>query len=158
MFHVEGIELCLGLLQGNMCLTGLEHFLGVIRTDAQGLTTIHDILAQSQRQGSNTLLGLFIADGIEVQRAEHTAHVGIIVVAILFAHHLLQDDRHLLLVDDIAGGRHIGFGVAVEHRSIDTLDGSGKHLQHLVFVVDVGNHISGIDTGKGLVMGVFEQT
>ena len=79
------------------------------------------------------------------------------MVAILVTHHLLQNDGHFLLVDDVRGGCHIGFRVLVIDRGIDTLDGTGKHAQHLVLVLQVGNHIGGVDAGEWLVVRVLQQ-
>ena len=75
----------------------------------------------------------------------------------MLAHHLLQDDCHLLLVDDIGGGRHVVLRTAVEDRGIDRLDGIGEEFHTTVFVLDVGNHVGAVDAGKRLVMRVFEQ-
>ena len=157
MLQVEGIELGLGLAQSFLQLGGLEHLVGMVGTDAQGLTAIDDILAQSEGETGDALLRRLVADGIVVERAKHTAHRGIEAVTILLAHHLLQDHRHLLLVDDVARGGHICLGVAVEHGGIDSLDGTRQHLQHLVLVLQAGYHIGGIDAGKGLVVGILQQ-
>ena len=69
----------------------------------------------------------------------------------------LQDDRHLLLVDDVLRGQHIGFRILVIDGGIDTLDGAGQHAQHLVLVVETGYHVGGVDAGERLVVTVFKQ-
>ena len=69
----------------------------------------------------------------------------------------MQDDGHFLLVDDIGGCRHVGLGVAVVDRGIHTLDGTGQHPQHLVLVVEVGNHIGTVDSGEGLIVGILQE-
>ena len=69
----------------------------------------------------------------------------------------MQDDRHLLLVYHVGCCRHIRLGVLVVDRGIDTLDGTSQHAQHLILVVKVRYHISGIDTGKGLVVGILQE-
>ena len=79
------------------------------------------------------------------------------MIAILVAHYLLQDDGHFLLVDDVAGGLHVGLRVAEEHRCIYPLDGIAEHAEHLVLVVQIGNHVRVVDSGEGLVVRVFEQ-
>ena len=129
----------------------------MVGRNAQRLSTINNIFAQTQCQGSYSLFSLFVAYGIVVERAQHTTEIRIIAVAILPAHHFLQNDSHLLLIYDIAGGSHIGFGILVEHRRIHTLDGTCQHLQHGILVFEIGNHIGGIDTGKRLVVGILQQ-
>ena len=70
---------------------------------------------------------------------------------------MLQDDCHLLLVDDIARCGHISLGIAIEHRGIHTLDGTRQHLKHLILVLKIRYHIGGIDSCKGLIVGIFEK-
>ena len=79
------------------------------------------------------------------------------MVAMRVAHHLLQYDGHLLLVDDVLRGGHVGLGVAIVDRGIDALDGCGQHLHHGILVLDKRNHVGGIDAGKGLIVAVLEQ-
>ena len=157
MTHIESIEACLRLAQRRFHLTGLQHLRRMIRRNAQGLSAIDDILTQSEGETGNTLFGRFVTDGIIVQRAQHAREVGIIEITILFAHHLLQNDSHLLLVDDILRGQHISLRILVIDRGIDTLNGTGQHTQHLVFVVEIRNHIGAVDTSKRLVVGIFKQ-
>ena len=87
------------------------------------------------------ILRRLVADGVIVYRTEHSAYVGIVSVAVFLAYHFLQNHRHLLLVDDIARCRHIRLGVFVIHRGVNALDGGGEHLQHLLLVFEVRNHI-----------------
>ena len=68
----------------------------------------------------------------------------------------MQYDSHLLLVDDVARGSHVGLRVLIVDRSIDTLDGTRQHLEHGIFVVEIRNHIGGVDTSKRLVVSIFE--
>ncbi len=128
VLHVEGIELGLRLAQRLVHLGSLEHLVRMIRTNSQGLTSIHDILAQSERQTSDTLLCRLVAYRIIIERTKHTTHVRVEMVAIGLANHLLKDDRHLFLVDDVASGSHVSLGIAIEHRGIDALDGTSQHL------------------------------
>ena len=155
--HVERIELRLGLLQGRFHLAGLQHLVRVVRTYAQRLSSVNDILAQSERQARNAFLRLLVAYGVIVYRAQHARHVRIVTVAVLLANHFLQYDGHLLLVDDVARGCHISLRVLIIHRGVNALDGGGKHLQHLILVVKVRYHVSGVDTGERLVVGVFQK-
>ena len=73
------------------------------------------------------------------------------------SYHFLEDDRHLLLVDYISCGLHVCFRVVVIDRCVDTLDGVFEHLQHGFPVVEVRNHVGGIDSCKGLVVAVLQQ-
>ena len=73
------------------------------------------------------------------------------------SHHLLQDDGHLLLVDDIAGGRHIVLAASVIHAGIDSTYSLREHGQPLILVTSIGNHIGTVYTRKGLVMGILQQ-
>ena len=154
---VESIELGLGIAQRHLRLGSLQHLMRMIRTDAEGLTAIHDILAQSEGKTGYALLCLLIADRIIVERTEHATHRRIIAGAVVLAHHLLQDYCHLLLVDDVAGGGHVCLGIAIEHRGIHALDGAGEHLEHLILIREIRYHIGGIDTGERLIVGILEQ-
>ena len=78
------------------------------------------------------------------------------MVAIFLADNLLQDDRHLLLINDIACGSHIGLGVTIINRGIDGLDGTSQHTQHFILVFKIRNHISRVDTCERLVVTVFQ--
>ena len=113
----------------------------VIRTHAQRLSAVHDIFSKSQSQRGNTLLGRLVANGIVVQRAQHTRERRIVEVAIAMTHHLLQYHCHLLLVDNVLRGRHVSLRVAIIDTGIHTLDGTGQHAQHLILIVEPGNHI-----------------
>ena len=72
ILQVKRIELCLGFTQGNFHFTGLKHLSRMIRTDTQGQSTIHNILAQTQCKTDGSLLSLFITNRIIVQRTGHT--------------------------------------------------------------------------------------
>ena len=152
ILQVERIELGLRFAEGDFHFAGLQHLIRVIGTDTECQSAVHDILAQAERQTHRTLLGLFIADGIIVERTGHSRNGRIEAVAILRSHHFLNDDGHFLLVDDIAGGLHVCLAVAIEYRSIDSLDSVAQHTEHFVLVLQIGNHVGGVDTGKGLVM------
>ena len=115
MTHVQRIESRLGISQGRLHLRCLEHLRGMIGRDAQRLSAIYDILAQSDGERGDTLLCRLLADGVIVQRTEHTRETGIIEITIAFTHHLLQDHRHLLLVDHVLRGEHIGLRILIIH-------------------------------------------
>ena len=155
--RVEGIELRLSLAQRLFQFTGLQDMMRMIRGHTQSLTAIYDVFTQSQSQRGNALLGLFVANGIIIQRAQHTTYLGIIVRTILLAHHFLQDNRHFFLIDQVASSRHVSLGIMIEHRCIHTLDGTSQHLEHHLLVIKRWNHISRIDSGKRLVVRVFQQ-
>ena len=129
----------------------------MIRTDTQGLTTIHDILTQSEGETGYAFLCLFISYRIIVERTEHTTHCWVETGAIILSHHLLQNNRHLLLVDDVAGGCHIRLGITIEHGGIHALDGTSQHLEHLILIIKIRNHIGRIDTGKRLIVRILKK-
>ena len=157
MRHVEGIETGLRLLEGCVHLGGLQHLIRMIGRHTQGLSSIHNILTQTQGQRGNALLSQFVANGVIVERAKHTREGGIEASAILLTHHFLQDDSHLFLIDNVGGGSHIGLRVPIINRGINSLDGTSQHAKHLVLILKIRNHIGRVDTCKGLIMGVFQQ-
>ena len=157
MLHIQRIELGLGIAQSHLCFRSLEHLIRMVRTNTKGLTSIYNIFTQAQGKTGDSLFSLFITYRIIIERTEHTAHGRIKPRAIIFTYNLLQDDSHLFLIDDIARGCHISLRIAIEHRSIDTLDGTGQHLQHLILIFEIRNHIGRINTGKWLIVGIFEQ-
>ena len=157
MLHVQSIELSLGFAQSLLQLGGLQDLCRMVRANSQGLTAIHDILAQSERQAGDTLLRRLIPYRIIVEGAKHATHVRIESVTMILSYHLLQDDRHLLLVDDIAGSSHIRLGITIEHRGIHTLDGTSQHLEHLILVLQIRYHIGGIDAGERLIMSILQE-
>ena len=157
MAHIEGVEARLRLPQGDIHLAHLHHLVGMVRADTERLSAVDDIFPQSEGQAGHTFFARLALQRVVVQRTQHTADVGIVAIAVALAHHLLQDDRHLLLVDDVRCGRHISLRILEIDAGIDALDGGGKHLQHLILVVEIGYHIGGVDAGEGLVVGVFEQ-
>ena len=157
MARVERIESGLRLSQRRLQLAGLKHLMRMIRRHAQGLSSVHDILAQSESQRSDALLRLLVPDGIIVERPQYAGEIGIVASVVLLAHHLLQYHSHLLLVDDVARSGHIRLRVAIIHRRIHTLDGTSQHLQHGILVLQIRNHIRGIYSGERLIMSVFEE-
>ena len=127
------------------------------RRKAQRCAAVDDIFAEAYCHLGHAVFGFFLAYRIVVERAAHAGERREVEIAVLLAYNFLNDDGHLLLVDDIARGVHIGFRCGIEHRGVDGLDGVGEHVKHLVRVVVTRNHIGGIDSGKWLIVGVFEQ-
>ena len=72
MTHVQRIEPRLGISQGRLHLRRLKHLRGMIGRDTQRLSAVNDILAQSESKRGDTLLCRLLADGVIVQRTEHT--------------------------------------------------------------------------------------
>ena len=157
MRHIQGIEASLRLTQGRFHLRSLQHLGRMIGRHTQGLSAVDDILTQSERETGDTFLGRLVAYWVVVQRAQHAGEIGIVEVAVLLAHHFLQDNRHLLLVDDVLRGEHIGLRVLIINGSIDTLDSAGQHAEHLVFVVQIRYHIGTVDTCERLIMRILKQ-
>ena len=106
----------------------------MIRTYTQRKSTVNNVFTKSQRQAYSTLFGLLVVDRIIINRARHTRNGRIIAVSILSTYHLLQYNRHLLLVDNIAGGLHIRLAVLIIYRGVNSLDGIAQHTQHLVLI------------------------
>ena len=129
----------------------------MVGADAEGQAAVDDVLAQTEGEADDAFVGALIVDGIVVERASHARDGRIEARAVLLPHDLLDDDGHLLLVDDVARGLHVGFRVLEVDRSIDALDGIRKHEEHPAAVVEIGHHISVVDTGKRLVVAVFEE-
>ena len=157
VLQVEGIEAGLRLFQRDVHLRGLQHLVGMSRTDPQVETAVHDVLAQAECQVDGALLCFLVADGIVVDASCHTGDVRIETVAVLRADHLLQDHSHLLLVYHVRRRKHIVLAGLIEHGGIDPLDGIAEHLKPLVLVLTVGNHIRAVNPGKRLIMRIFKQ-
>ena len=85
----------------------------MVGTDAQGQSAVDDVLAQSQCEADHALFRLFLPDGVIVERTRHARERRVVAVAVLCAHHLLEDDCHLLLVDDVARRLHVRLAVLV---------------------------------------------
>ena len=113
-------------------------------------------LAQPEGQADDAVLRGFVSDRIEVQRPGDAGEGGEPQAAVLAAADFLQDDGHLLLGDDIARGRDVAAGRCEIDRGIDTLDGLGDETELLVLVLRRRNHISGIDSGKRLIIRIFQ--
>ena len=144
--------MCLGVAQSNLHLAHLQHLMRVSRADAQACSAIDNVLAESHCQGDGALLSFLVADGVVVDASCHAADDGVEASVVLLAHNFLQDDSHLLLVDDIACGRHVVLAVLVEDAGIDGFDSFGEHGESLVAVVGRGYHVGAIDTGEWLVV------
>ena len=129
----------------------------MIRTYPERQAPVHNVLAQTQGQAHDSLFGLFVPYRIVVQRAGYPRNRRIETVAMLRTHYLLQDDCHLFLVNHIAGSLHIRLAVLIVYRCIYPLDGITQHPVHGFLVFQIRNHIGRIDTGKRLVMRVFQQ-
>ena len=155
--QVEGIEAGLCLAKSYLHFAGLQYLGGVIRRETERQAAVYDILTQSECQIDDTFFGLLVPQGIVVERACHARHAGIEAGTVLVADYFLEDDGHLLLVDDVARGLHVGFGVSEVDGGVNTLDRVAQHAEHLVLVVQVGNHVRIVNAGKGLVVRVFEQ-
>src|SRR3712207_8825611 len=88
----------------------------MVRADPQSLTTVDDVLAQSQCQRGDSLFRGLIADGVIIERTQYATDVGIELIAVCAAHDFLQYDGYFLLVDDVTGSGHVGFR-SEEHTS-----------------------------------------
>ena len=156
VLQVEGQEVALRFAQGRFRAAQLQNVFRVGGRETQGLSAVHDVFPQSHGDVGNTLFGLFVADGVKVQRARHTGERGVEHPSVGLAHHLLQHNGHLLLVYEVLRGREVRLAVAVEHRGIHRLDGRAHQAHGRLFVVGARYHVRGVDAGKGLVMRVLQ--
>ena len=69
VFHVESIESCLCLAQCSFHLACLQHLVRMIRTNPKCLSSIDNILAQSQGETGYALFCLLVADRIIIYGA-----------------------------------------------------------------------------------------
>ena len=158
ILQVKRIEPCLRFTQGYLHLACLQHLRRMIRTNAQSQSAVNDVFSQTESQAYDSFFGQFIVDGIIIDGTCHPRNSRIITVAVLRPYHLLQNDCHFLLIDDIAGCLHVGLAVLIIYRSIYSLDGVAQHAKHLILVVQIRNHVRRVDAGKGLVVRIFKQT
>jgi len=63
---VEGVELRLGLSQGDVHLAGLQHFVGMCGADAQVEAAVDDVLSEPEGEVGDAFLCLLVADGVVV--------------------------------------------------------------------------------------------
>ena len=129
----------------------------MIRRKTKRHTAIHNIFSQSKSQIHRSFLRLFITQRIIIERACHTGHGRIITFSVLVTNDFLQNDSHLFLVYHVRRSLHISLAVTEVYRSIHSLDGIGKHTQHLIAVVQIRNHIRIVNPRKRLIMGIFQQ-
>ena len=141
ILQVQRIKTGLCLLQGKVHRTHLQDTVWMPGRETQRQAAIYDIFTQAQRDIGDTILSLLITDRVEVQRTGHTRDGRIEMILVAVAHHLLQDNSHLLLVDQVGGRRHISLTVTIEHRSIDRLDRIAHDPQHLILLLDLRHHI-----------------
>ena len=130
----------------------------MIGADSKTDTAVYNVFTQSHCQRNSTFFSLLVANRVIVDTACYTAYDRIETISMLFANHFLQDYSHLLLVDDVAGSRHVIFAPLIEDAGVDCFYGSGKHRESFVLVCAIWNHICRIDAGKRLVVRIFQQT
>ena len=155
---IDGIECGLCVAQRQVERTGLQHVAWMLWRKAQRHAAIHYIFAQSHCYLANAVFGALFIHRIIVKRASHARERWIVISFVILTHHFLYDYRHLLLVDNVAGGCHIRLAVGEEHRGIHALDGIAELLEHSALIGEMRYHIGGIDARKWLIMAVFEQT
>ena len=155
--EVEREESCLCLPQRHLHLAELHDFVRLAWIHAQVHSSVNDVFPQSEGDVHDAVLRLLVVDGVVVHRARHARDMRIEACAVCLSHHLLYDDRHLLLVYDIACRRHVCFRILVEDRGIDSLDGVAQHLQSLFGVAERRNHVCRIDAGERLVVRILQE-
>ena len=135
---------------------GLEHLLRVAGREAQRASAVHDQFAQAHGDVADAVLRAFVADGVVVDRAGHARTGGEVQPVLLRAAHFLDDHGHLLLRDEVLRRLDVGPRRREIDRGVDAFDRLEQQAQHLVLVVDVGDHVGRVDAGEGLVVRVFE--
>ena len=148
----KGKEMGLCVTEGDFHLAHLQYLVRMIGADSQADSTVHNVFTQSHCQRYSTLFGFLISNGVVVDAACYTAYDGIETISVLFANHFLQDNSHLFLIDDIAGGRHVVLASLIEYAGVDSFYGSGKHGESFVLVCAVWNHVGRVYAGEGLVV------
>ena len=126
---MKAIEESLRVAQGVFERRRGHDMVGMSRRHAQRFAALHDVFAKSGGQFHHALLALFGAYGVIVQAPAHAREVGIIEAVVVVAGHFLEYHGHLLLVDDVAGGVHVGLAVGIEHGGIYRLDGRAEHVE-----------------------------
>ena len=150
--HIERIELALGVAQSQFEGRGLQRLLRVVGRETERLPAIDNHLTQTEGDVHDALLGAFVANGVVVDRARHTRQRREEITIFQRTAHLLHDDRHLLLAQQVRRGGDICTAGGEVDRGIDALDRLAQQTQHLALVLGVGDHIGRVDTRKGLVM------
>ena len=135
----------------------LQNVSGMPRRKAQAFAAVHDIFAEPYGDLCHSVLWLFVAERIVVQRASYAAESRKIIVAVVFSHYFLYYYSHFFLVYDIARGSHVGFARAIEYGSIYALYGGDKHAQAFFTRCAQWHHVGGIHPGKRLVVRIFEK-
>ena len=87
MLGVESVELRLRVAQSRFHLACLQHLVGVIRTNAECLTAIHNVFSQSKGKVGNAVFGSFVANRVIVDGTKHAADVGVESSVVVFTHH-----------------------------------------------------------------------
>ena len=152
---VEGVEIALGA--GLVASEMLHRPSGMAWGEAEDRTVVHHRFPESEAEQSHSILGLFAADGVVVQRSGDAADVGIPVGTMLATDHLLDYHCHLLVLEHMVGSLEVLFRLFEESRRPDTPQGVTKLLEALLFAALVRDHTGLVDTCKRLEVRVFKQ-
>ena len=135
ILQVERIEARLRLAKREIHRAHLQNAVRVSGREAERKPSVHDVLAEPQRDVRDAIFGLLVADWIEIERTGNAGDGGIEMIAVAGPDDLLQDHRHLFLVYQIGGCRHIRLAVAIKDGGIDGFDGVAQSLQHFVLIL-----------------------
>ena len=158
VLQVECIETGLRLPESKIHRTHLQDIVRMTGRETQRLSAIYDIFTQTEGNIGNSVFRLFVTDRIEIQRTGHAGDSRVEMIVVTVADHFLQDDRHLLLIDQVGRGSHISLTVTIKDGSINRLDRIAQQAEHFIFIIQPGNHIGRINPGERLIMRVFQQT
>ena len=120
--QVEGIKGVLCFTQSHIGGGELQQLLGVSGRKPQRVTAINNIFTQSESHVGDAFVGQLGSNRIKINGSCHARNGRIKSVAIPRPAHLLQHDAHLLFVDDVERGRHVGAAIMVICRGINALN------------------------------------
>ncbi len=157
IIQVKAAQFTLGIAQRKVERRCLQHFFRMRRGETQSPATVNNIFSKPDGDFRHTFLREFVVNRVIVERTPYTGKRREIKTVVGLTYDFLYDNRHLLLVDYIRCGGHICFALGIEHRCIHPFYGITQQFVHLLRLIHMRNHISGIHPGKRLVMRVFQK-
>lgn len=83
-----------------------EHVLGISERTGE-LSPRHNSFSESEGKFYHTILGLLVADWIEIDAAGNTGQSGEVVAFVFASAYFLHDYGHLLLRDNVSGSSDV---------------------------------------------------
>ncbi len=125
--------------------------------EAQSAAAFHHRLAEPEGKQTDSILRLFAARRIVVDRAGDAADIGIPIRSVFAADHLLDDNRHLFIAEEVVCRFQIFFRPTEVGGRPYRSDRVGKLFQADLLASPVGDHHGFVHSGKGLVVGILQQ-